>query len=115
MTKAVRFLAQAEVILAVADDDEVVADPAITLLIHAGIAASDAICCARLGEHARGESHRDAVGLLRTVDKGCADDLQVLLGMKAQAGYIAQATSPQDLIRASRAARRLVEAARQAA
>jgi len=55
MTKAVRFLAQAEVILAVADDDEVVADPAITLLIHAGIAASDAICCARLGEHARGE------------------------------------------------------------
>ena len=101
MTKAVRFLAQAEVILAVADDDEVVADPAITLLIHAGIAAS--------------ESHRDAVGLLRTVDKGCADDLQVLLGMKAQAGYIAQATSPQDLIRASRAARRLVEAARRAA
>lgn len=114
MTKAARFLEQAEVILAVADDDEVVADPAVTLLIHAGIAAADAICCARLGEHARGESHSDAVGLLRTVDKACADDLQVLLGVKAQAGYSARATSLQDLIRASRAARRLVDASRRA-
>ena len=115
MTKAARFLEQAEVILAVADDDSEVSDPAVTLLIHAGIAASDAICCARLGEHARGESHRDAVGLLRSVDQGCADDLQVLLGMKAQAGYSAQPISPQDLVRAFRAARRLVNAARRAA
>ncbi|CCM64903.1 hypothetical protein [Candidatus Neomicrothrix sp.] len=112
LIKAVRFLEQAEVVLAMADDDAEVADPAVTLLIHAGIAASDALCCAQLGEHARGESHDDAVGLLRTVDKSLADDLHVLLGMKAQAGYSAQQTSAQNLIRATRAARRLVTAAR---
>ncbi len=42
------------------------ADAAVTLAVHAGIAASDVICCARLGEHAQGKNHGEATGLLRT-------------------------------------------------
>jgi hypothetical protein len=29
----------------------------VTLCVHAGIAAADVICCARLGEYSRGEDH----------------------------------------------------------
>lgn len=52
-----------------------------------GIAAADAICAARLGEHARGENHDEAVALLSTVDKAAAAHLRALLGMKTLAGY----------------------------
>jgi hypothetical protein len=38
-----------------------------SLAVLAGIAASDAACCARLGVRSRGEAHSDAVALLGTV------------------------------------------------
>jgi hypothetical protein len=47
-----------------ADEAADVADAYVTLLVHAGIAASDVICCARLGEHAQGDNHVEAVALL---------------------------------------------------
>lgn len=112
LTKAVTFLEQAEVVLALADDEEDVADAAVTLLVHAGIAASDVICCARLGEHAHGESHNDAIALLATADQEAAKHLKVLLGLKTQAGYRALRTTASNLKRANRAAVHLVDAAR---
>lgn len=42
-------------------------DAYVPLCVHAGIAASDVVCCAKLGEHAQGENHDEAVGLLAPV------------------------------------------------
>lgn len=110
--KATQFLDSAAVVAAMADDESDVLDACVTLLVHAGIAAGDAICCARLGRHAQGTDHRDAIELLAMVDSGMAKDLGVLLGMKTQAGYGARATTGDKHRRAVRAATRLVEAAR---
>jgi len=74
--------------------------------------AADAICCARLGSHAQGTDHRDAIELLEGVDRSLAKDLGVLLGMKTQAGYSARAMTTEKHRRAVRTATRLVEAAR---
>lgn len=110
--KAAQFLDAAQVVANMADDETDVLDAWVTLLVHAGIAAADAICCARLGRHAQGTDHRDAIDLLAGVDRGLANDLGVLLGMKTQAGYGARAMSAEKHRRAVRTATRLVETAR---
>ena len=40
------------------------------LLVDAGIAASDVICCVRLGVHSSSSTHSEAVSLLERADKG---------------------------------------------
>jgi hypothetical protein len=58
--------------------------------VLAGIAASDAICCLRIGERCRGEDHREAVALLaRATPDGSqlAQVLERLLGIKDQSHY----------------------------
>lgn len=62
-------------------------DPAATLYIHAGIAASDVLCCRTLGRHAQGQDHAEAVALLRSVDHTAAKHLATLLKNKTRAGY----------------------------
>ncbi|MFP5335922.1 MAG: hypothetical protein ACLGIV_11495 [Actinomycetes bacterium] len=98
-----------------ADDADDVADAYVTLLVHAGIAAADVLCCARLGMHAMGENHNEAVSLLTKVDRKRAEDLRTLLGMKTKAGSSHQSTSKPDRLRAERSCARLVHAARDAA
>ena len=44
------------------------ADTAVTLYVHAGIAAADVICAVSLGMYAQGDSHQDAVKLLASAD-----------------------------------------------
>lgn len=114
LAKAIQFFEAADTIAAFADAKEA-GDALVTLLVHAGVAASDVLCCARLGVHAVGNSHQDAVALLRTIDPPLARDLSTLLAMKTKAGYSAQSMSAQDRTRAERAAGRLVEASRAAA
>lgn len=108
--KARQFREAASVIRELADEAADVADAYVTLLVHAGIAASDVICCARLGEHAQGDNHAEAVALLAAVDADCANALDVLLRLKTRAGYSHQSVSADDIKRAERAARRLTEA-----
>jgi hypothetical protein len=63
---------------------------AAALAILAGIAASDAACCARLRRRARGQGHEEAVALLQTVEPGgteMAKDLKRLLQRKDSASY----------------------------
>jgi hypothetical protein len=63
---------------------------AAALAILAGIAASDAACCARLRRRARGQAHEEAVALLETVEPGgteMAKDLKRLLQKKDSASY----------------------------
>ena len=93
-----------------AEDNEV-ADAAVTLYGHAGIAAAEAICAAALGEHSQGSDHSQAVMLLSTVDKTAARHLNTLLQMKTRAGYGHNPISETILRRASRAAEALVSTA----
>jgi len=84
------------------------------LCVLAGIAASDVICCARLGEHAQGEKHNDAVSLLKSADKQAAKHLTVLLEQKTKSAYSQAPATTGDAKRVARAAIALVEAARRA-
>ncbi len=109
-SKARQFLDAARRI-ATPDDSGDSADAIVTLCVHAGIAGADAVCCARLGVHALGDNHQEAIALLRTVDAALAKDLAVLLSIKTRAAYSAQPSNAADRHRAERAADRLVEAA----
>lgn len=107
LAKADQFLRAAKLIDVFADDGDDLADAYTTLCVHAGIAAADAICCARLGEMARGDDHRWAVELIGKVGKAYANDLGALLGMKTRAGYDHTPISTTERKRAGRLASRL--------
>lgn len=86
-----------------------------SLAVLAGIAASDAACCARLGVRSRGEAHSDAVALLGTViPHGAimAKDLQRLLNRKDDSHYGVTFVSSLDALRMISWARRIVASAR---
>ncbi|MFD8500879.1 hypothetical protein [Amycolatopsis sp. NPDC059657] len=112
MSKAEQFADAASLVRDLADGHEDVADACVTLCVHAGIAASDVICCAKLGEHAQGESHETAVALLAKADGDASKWLRALLGLKTKAGYSHQPATTEDFKRAGRAAEALVEKAR---
>lgn len=82
------FADTAELVLGV--DDEGSENVAASLAVLAGIAASDASCCAALGRRPRGEDHREAVTLLSGIAAVGADmgrDLARLLDIKDNAQY----------------------------
>ena len=110
LAKARQFHRAAETIATVIDDHEV-ADAYVTLCVHAGIAAADVICCARLGEHHQGVNHTEAVALLGKANKLGARDLKSLLDLKTRSGYGAARSSANDQKRAGRAAAALLRAA----
>lgn len=112
LAKAEQFAAAAELIDAFADDDRQLGDAYVTVLVHGGIAAADVICCARLGRHAAGENHNEAIDLISRVDAALGRALGVLLGLKTKAGYSAIHASAEDRKRASRAFDALLAAAR---
>ncbi len=112
LLKAEQFVLIAGQTLELAEEDVEIADVYVTLCVHAGIAAADVICCARLGEHAQGENHSEAVGLLRSADPDAARHLGILLSMKTKAGYSHTPATAEDSNRAGRAADHLLEAAR---
>jgi len=109
--KAKQFLRVADDVRELSDEGEDVRDAVVTLYVHAGIAAADAICAAALGKHAQGHSHTDAVALLASVDRQASKSLAVLLGMKTRAGYGHDPINKSQLARAEKAARALVDKA----
>jgi len=81
------------------------------LAVLAGIAASDAACCTRLGQRSRGQDHSQAVALVRTVrpeGEQLARDLERLLTIKDNAQYGTIAISLQQARAAAQQARRMV-------
>ncbi len=114
LNKANQFIDAATIVACQADEGADIADAFVTLCVHAGIAAADVICCARLGQHAQGEDHTEAVALLSKADSGSAKHLRVLLGMKTKAGYSHARATNADAKRAVRAAEALIETARRA-
>jgi hypothetical protein len=105
-----RYLDVAEL---TADEDDASAwrNVAVGNAVLAGIAASDALCCARLGRRSRDADHRAAVDLLAQVDERLGRDLDRLLQVKDVAHYGAGLISDPKVRSCLRAARHLVEAA----
>ena len=89
-------------------------DVYITLCVLAGIAASDVIYCGVLGEHARGDNHAEAVGLLTKADRDSGKHLSTLLSLKTKSGYSHMPATVDEAKRAGRAAAALFEKARRA-
>lgn len=115
MRKAEQFADAAETIREFADDEADIGDAYVTLLIHAGVAAADVICCQELGEHALGGSHTEAVALLRRVRRDgaeLANALSTLLASKTRAGYDHQPVAKDARTRCGRATETLLRAAR---
>ena len=82
------FADTAELVLGVDDDGS--ENVAASLAVLAGIAASDAACCAVLGRRARGQDHREAVVLLAGIAGAGPElgkDLARLLDIKDNAQY----------------------------
>lgn len=111
LAKAQGFL-QAADDAGVFDDTGQLGDAVVTLYVHAGIAASDVICCARLGKHPSGDNHAEAINLLKAADTKSSTHLATLLSMKTKAGYSHTAASATDVKKAARAATHLIEKAR---
>ena len=113
LAKARQFLAAAELMEPSEADD--IADAYVTMCVHAGIAAADVICCARLGRHHQGENHSESVGLLKKAGASeAAKRLDVLLNFKSKAAYTHLPSSTADVKRAGRAAKDLVQMAERA-
>jgi hypothetical protein len=111
LEKARQFLDAADAIDVAIENGGDLSDAYVTLCVHAGIAAADALCCARLGVHATGPDHSASAALLGRIDKSLAKNLQRLLGLKTKAGYSSAPSSATDRRMAGRTAARLVEAA----
>ena len=86
------------------------------LAVLAGIAASDAICCARLGYRHRGENHRDAADVLQQATPDGAElakHLLRLLDLKDAAHYGVMVVAARKARDAVRWSSRLVGKARE--
>lgn len=108
------FLVAAELVTA---DENDLANPGVAaaLAVLAGIAASDAACCAKLGVRSRGQSHDEAVALVATVAPHGAEmakDLSRLLNRKDDSHYGVTFVSTSDAHRMIGWATRLLTRAR---
>jgi hypothetical protein len=101
--KAKQFARAARIVRELADDEADLLDAYVTLCIHSGIASADVVCAVALGLRARGESHRDAIVLLASVDKEASRHLDTLLGAKTLAGYEPEPIQPAEARRIGRA------------
>jgi hypothetical protein len=108
LSEAIEFLDAAESL----EDDK--PNAAGDLFVDAGIAASDVLCCVRLGIHSSGGSHAEAANLLSKADKGSERHLSTLLSLKNKAAYTHQSLSAAERKKMNRAASHLVEAAKRA-
>ncbi|MCF3941498.1 MULTISPECIES: hypothetical protein [Gordonia] len=106
MSKANEFLDAAEHL------GEEMPNAAGDLYIDAGIAASDVICCVRLGVHSNTGNHAEAAALLKRADSGSERHLNTLLNLKNKAAYTHQDLTSAELTRMIRAAQHLVESAK---
>ena len=88
---------------------------AAAVAVLAGIAASDASCCAVLGLRSRGQDHQEAADLLEQVTGGkdAAKALRELISLKDTAHYGLTSVSQKELTRAIRRAAVVVDFAGQ--
>ena len=109
---ALKFLEVAELVAMEQDDSPESVNVAASLAVLAGIAASDAACCAALGRRSRSQDHHDAERLLAEIASGgqpAANRLKRLLDLKDNAQYGFLHVGGQDLQLVLRQARALVD------
>ena len=105
------FLEVAKLVTEEGDDPDY-ASVSASLAVLAGIAASDAACCAVLSRRARGQDHQEAamlVGKIKPGGKKATTSLLRLLGLKDEAQYGFFDVGHQQLKSALRQADDLVE------
>lgn len=110
LSKAIQFFNAAEIIKDVIEDNDL-ADALVTLCVHAGIAASDVICCMKLEKHPSGPDHRNAVKMLSEINPNLGRELKNLLDMKGHSGYSEHITSRESCESAFKSADALLSAA----
>ncbi len=94
-----------------ASEDGAAVNVCIGLAVIAGIAASDAICAATMGERYSGSDHGAAADVLGRVDAALGRRLRTLAELKAASHYGGNLLTAQDRDRALRAAAELVREA----
>lgn len=109
-----RFKQNADLLRDTANDVDEMGDAFIALCVLTGIASSDVMCCASLGEYPKGENHTEAVRMLRTIDPDAAKHLNTLLSMKTRTEYGESRVTADEVKKAGRAASALLEKARRA-
>ena len=109
LKKARAFAEAARIVLEFQHEDVDLSSSYVTLVVHAGIAASDVLCMRKLKVYSRGESHTDAVNLLKQAEPGAAKHLDALLSLKTKAGYSIDGISTSDLKQAQRAINALLD------
>lgn len=95
-----------------ASEDGAAINVTVGLAVLAGIAACDAICVSAHGERYAGADHAGAAELLARIDPLLGVELAHLIALKPGSHYGDSLLSPANRLRALRAARRLVNAAR---
>lgn len=110
------FLLVAELVLDQPPDEKLSLESvAASLAVLSGIAASDAACCRTLGVRFRGDDHREAIAVVKTVvphGEQLARDLQRLLGLKDNAHYGILAVARGEAVDAVNWAKRMVRLTR---
>lgn len=90
---------------------------AVSNAVLAGIAAADSICCRRLGRHAAGDDHQQAIALVEeagNMGQRARRHLETLLSIKHKAQYEDVDPTVTEAKRAVRAMRSILELAAQA-
>lgn len=109
-----QFLEVAELVAEERDDEAtlVYSSASASLAVLAGIAASDAACCAALQKRSRSQNHRDATTLLEQIEPDgskAAARLRDLLNLKDTAQYGFLPVADRDLTAAIRRATELTK------
>ena len=111
LKKANGFLQAAEMIEPYNAEDVHLADAYVTLCVHAGIAASDVICCSARQVHPKDPDHRKAVTFLEEFDGVNSIHLSTLIEVKSTSAYTAEHATLETCAQMGAAATELVRAA----
>jgi hypothetical protein len=98
-------------------DDGPTRSAAVSNAVLAGIAAADSICCRRLGLHAAGDNHQQAIALVEEagdVGREARRRLETLLSIKHKAQYEEVDPTVPEAKRAIRAMRSILDLAARA-
>lgn len=88
-------------------------DAYVTLAVHAGIAAADVLCIARLGVYSPTGAHDEALQLLGRAEPRARAALGRLLASKTKAAYTHNPISHAEVVASERALTQLMDLARQ--
>lgn len=113
LQKARKFAETAAVLFDDATRNSDHGDVYVTMAIHSGIASSDVICAAKLGEYSAADSHGAAVALLKKANPEAASLLSKLLNMKTKSAYGHRAVNATEVRTAESAHKKLLAIAEQ--